>query len=191
MAALALMLAVACGGRTDRTEIRVADLIKQFDYVEKRPAAGAFEIAEYTLAGRTLPSVVTPASTRLVWTYAPLPRRAVLRTDVGIPRDQRPSRVHVRVGISDRRVYETLRERIIDTAESGGDWIPLEADLSRYAGPQWSLFYRPDERRWEIVLASVVLEGSPQAVYWGRPAIHTDVAAARRHFAQRTSAPPS
>jgi hypothetical protein len=185
----AIALVAACGGRTGRIEIRVADLIKQFEYVEKRPAAGTFEIAEYTLAGRTLPSVVTPATTRLFWPYAPLPRRAVLRTEIGIPLAQGASRVYVRLGISDGRVYETLRERIVDTAASGGEWVVLAADLSRYAGPQWSLFYRPDERRWEIVLASLVLEGSPPAVYWGRPAIHADVADARRHFAQRARAP--
>jgi hypothetical protein len=166
-------------------------LIKQFDYVEKRPVAGAFEIAEYTLAGRTLPSVVTPANSRLIWTHAPLPRRAVLRADIGVPFDEDATRVYVRVGISDGRIYETLREHTLDNTETGGEWVPIEVDLSRYAGPQWSLFYRPDERRWEIILASVVLDGSLPAIYWGRPAIHADVAAARRHFAGRAGAPPS
>lgn len=162
-------------------------MIKQFHYVEKRPEGGTFEIAEYTLAGRSLPTVAVPPTSRLMWTHAPLPRRSTLHAEIGVADAAGDSRVHFRMGISDGRVYETLGERLV---EPGAGWTPFSVSLSAYAGPQWSLFYRPDARRWEIILATTALVGTPEGVYWGRPGIETDTGAARLHFAQRTSAQP-
>jgi hypothetical protein len=184
------VLAAGCGGSADGAQVRVADVIKQFHSVEKRPAGGAFEIAEYTLGGRTLPAVAVPPTSRLVWTYSPLPRRSTLRAELGVADLGGDSRVHVRVGISDGRTYETLAERVVETSESAGGWTPIAVSLSAYGGPQWSLFYRPDTRLWEIILATTAIEGSPDRVYWGWPGIDTDVRAARLHLAQRASAQP-
>jgi hypothetical protein len=59
-------------------------------------------------------------------------------------------------------------------------WIRLSADLSRYAGWQWSLFYRPERHDWRIILAAVREIGTPAQAFWAVPGIDTDEESARR-----------
>ncbi len=114
-----------------------------------------------------------------MWTHA-LPRRGVLHADAAVPDTNGPAAVNFRIGISDDRVYETLFEQVVtaaDTAERG--WTPIAVDLSLYAGPQFSVFYRPDNRRWSIILGTNVVQGAPERVYWGAPGIDAEGDAAR------------
>jgi hypothetical protein len=84
-----------------------------------------------------------------------------------------------RVGVSDHRIYEALSERIVTSEDAGKiGWIPLEADLSVYAGPKLSVFYRPEGRAWRVVLSTDRLEGAADGL-WGEPGIETDAGAAR------------
>jgi hypothetical protein len=105
----------------------------------------------------------------------------VLHTDVAVSSPNGRASVAFRIGISDDRIYETLIERQVP---SGSQWTPLAASLSGYAGPQFSLFYRPDRRRWRLVLAATPVEGLPDVVFWGAPGIDTDAESARRFFRQ-------
>jgi hypothetical protein len=164
------------------------DLLARFDAAEARPRGAVFELASPSLGGEPRPGIVAPPSSRITWTFEPLPRRAVLRAGLGVPAEAGAGRVTFRVGISDGRIYETLTEQTLGTAEASAGWRLLEVDLSKYAGPQWSLFYRPDTRRWEVILASTVLEGAPAAVYWASPGIDTDRAAARLYHETRRRA---
>lgn len=165
----------------------MVDLIAEFDGAAKRPTAGAFAVAEIALGGDPRPAVVAPATSRITWKVGSLPRRGSLRTAVGVaPSLAGPDRATVRVGISDGRTYETLAEQAVSSHDSATGWLPLAVDLSKYAGPQWRLFYRPDARRWEIVLASQAMDGDPTAVYWAAPGIDTDRRGARRYQETRT-----
>jgi hypothetical protein len=165
------------------------DLLKRFDRADKRPVHGAFPIAEHTLGGQTRASLVVPASSRLVWTIA-FPPRGVLRADGAVAGDRGPAAVSFRVGVSDDRVYETLAERVITaTGTADDEWTPMAVDLSLYAGPKFSLFYRPDRRRWRLILATRIMDGSPDVAYWGAPGIDTDGDAARRFFKRQAASP--
>jgi hypothetical protein len=76
------------------------------------------------------------------------------------------------VGISDGRTYETLIERTILAADSAS-WQPVQADLRRYAGWQWSFFYHPSSTSWQIVLNSYGTgpAGGTLRALWATPAI--------------------
>ena len=76
--------------------------------------------------------------------------------------------VRVRVGISDARVYEALGDA---TIAPGTSWVPMNLDLSAYAGWKPSLFYRPDRMLWRLVLSADAISGAPGTVAWGTPQI--------------------
>lgn len=93
----------------------------------------------------------------------------------------------IRVGVSDRRIYNTLVEPVVTTAEvRASGWIPLDVDLSMYAGRKWSLFYRPDDIKWQIIVGTRVVSGSVANVYLGMPAMVTDVEGAREYLVRLT-----
>ena len=159
--------------------MRVVDLIKQIGHADKRPLSGTFQFGEHTLGDRTRATLIVPSASRITWTQA-LPRRGVLHADAAVPDGPASAAVTFRVGISDDRIYETLAERVVTRADTLRDgWTPIAVDLSLYAGPKLSIFYRPDSRRWRIVLATSPSAGAPEVAYWGAPGIDTDTKAAR------------
>jgi len=85
-----------------------------------------------------------------------------------------------RVGVSDDRIYEQLADALLTPGVQTG-WTELRADLSAYAGWQWSLFYRPEQRRWRLVLSADAVTGVRTRGAWGAPGIEGDRAAAREH----------
>jgi hypothetical protein len=173
---------VAACRRSAATTIRAIDLLQQFSHAERRPVNGAFVLAEHTVSGQSRTSLAVPVPGRITWTTA-LPRRAALRLDAAVAGDSPHAVARLRIGISDDRVYETLLEKEVssdDTDRYG--WTPLSAGLSRYAGPQFSLFYRPDGREWRVILSVDPVAGQPRVFYLGRPGIDTDADAAKRFF---------
>jgi hypothetical protein len=155
---------------------------------ERRPAGSAIEVQEHTLGGRSRASLFVPAESRLTFTM-PIPRRAAVRFYAGVPGDAGAASVAFRVGIADNRFYQTLLEETVTSAETASrGWIALSADLSRFAGPTLSLFFRPERRRWRLVLGTHVLGGAPAGVYLGEPAITTDVDSAREYVKRRALA---
>jgi hypothetical protein len=168
-------------------DVTAVDLMSRVHDAERRPAGSVVEVRDVTLLGRSRASLSLPPESRLTFAL-PIPRRAAVRGYAAVPG---PSGIAVafRVGISDDRFYQTLTEQTVTSDETAArGWIGLRADLSHFAGPQLSLFFRPDRRHWRIVVATHVIAGAPDAVYLAEPAIATDVDAARLYFKQRTQA---
>ena len=181
VAALMLLLVwdVACGRQGNDTQVRVIDLLSTFPRAEKRPAGGAFAVQEHTLHGQSRTSLIVPGNSRIIWT-TPVPHRATLELHAAVPEEHGPASVEVRIGISDERVYNTLAEWVVSSAETASKgWTPITADLSDYAGRKMSLFYRPDERHWRIVIGTRPVSGSPSHVYLAEPGIRSDNEGAR------------
>ena len=171
------MVIGACGVPRD-PQVRVIDLLKT-GIAEQRPIKAEFHLDEHTFGTDTRATLVVPPDSRAIWQME-LPRRATLNTSVGVTGAAESDAATFRIGISDERVYEPLLERTVTVGDCARGWIPLSADLSRYAGWQWSLFYRPDGRQWRIVLAVSRVGGAPDKAFWAAPGIDTDRAAARR-----------
>jgi len=173
---LLLLAAAACTGRGAAPAVPI-DLVALFDSADKRPPR-AFSVRDAAFENGTLRGIVAAVPSRITWRVR-IPRRATLRTAFGIePEGWRElgDGVVFRLGISDRRTYETLLSQRLDAPVSQGDrgWRRVSVDLSRFAGWQWSLFYHPSATLWEIIFS---IDGSPapgidrvEAV-WGAPAI--------------------
>ena len=175
--------ACSTGGPEPRISIRVVDFVRRFGQAETRPASGRFGLAQHTLGGTLRASIDVPVPSRTIWSI-PIPRRATLNALAGVLPASVPAIVRFRVGVSDDRIYEELVSHTV-IAEAGreGGWAPIQADLSAYAGWQWSIFFRPERRAWRVVLSTdaVEVEGAGNRAIWGEPGIDTDLAAAR-HF---------
>ena len=173
--------------------MRVIDLVHEFPKAEKRSAGAAFEVAEHTFSAVRHATIVAPAPSRIIWTVN-FPARGLLRTAVAVLPDAgvapRDASVTFRLGISDHRIYEPLVQQTLsasDTERTG--WSSLTADLSRYGGWQWSLFYRPDSHPWRLIFNADAAGGRALAL-WGGAGIETDAGAARDWF-RRAGAPAS
>ena len=158
--------------------MRVIDLLKT-GMVERRPVKAEFHVDEHTFGTDTRATLVVPPDSRAIWQMV-LPRRATLNTSIGITGASESDAATFRIGISDQRVYEPLVERTITVRDCAGGWVPLSADLSRYAGWQWSLFYRPNGREWRVIMAVSRVGGTPDKAFWSSPGIDTDTAAAKQ-----------
>lgn len=173
-----LLLAGGCRSAAGPS-IPVVDFIKEFDRAEQRPAA-AYALTEFRAPGASHPSIAAPAPGRIIWEMS-LPRRGTLHTavaiDGGVP-------VRFRVGVSDDRIYEELAAVTVSTP---GTWTDLRADLSAYAGWKWSLFYRPERRRWRVVLSTDAVTAQPGRAIWGSPSISADTASAREYVDRRAA----
>lgn len=170
----------SCGARSSPPLVAVVDLIKELDRAEGRPA-GAYTIAEYSAAGRTLPSITGPAPGRLTWTL-PLPRHGTFRARIAAS----VAPAHVRIGVSDTRVYESLAE--LDVAP-GAAWSDITVDLSDYAGWKWSLFYRPERQAWRLNLSADAAGGAPATIAWGLPEIVAPAGDDALEYARRRARP--
>ena len=78
-----------------------------------------------------------------------------------------------------QRTQVPLIEQRVSSADAATGWVPVSADLSFYAGRKFSLFYRPDSHKWQIIVGTHVVEGNPGFLVIGDPAIETDTHAAR------------
>ena len=178
-----LPLAIAfadCRSSASPPLIAVVDLIKEFERADGRPA-GAYTIAEYSAAGRALPSITGPAPGRLTWTL-PLPRHGAFRASIA--GSSAPARV--RIGVSDNRVYEALAD--LDVAP-GAAWTTIAIDLSDYAGWKWSLFYRPERQAWRLNLSADAAGGAPATIAWGLPEIVAPAGDDALEYARRRARP--
>jgi hypothetical protein len=167
--------------------VPIVNLMSQLKDADLRPHGGRFTTEEHTFRGRSRASLFVPPESRLTFTLL-IPHRARLQFQAAIPDTDRDSSVAFRVGISDDRIYRTLVERTITSADTAAiGWTPVVADLSFFAGRQLSLFFRPDERRWRIILGTHSVSGAPSGAYLGEPTIESDVEAAREYVKRRAS----
>jgi hypothetical protein len=172
-----LPAASACRRSTAPAAVDVIDLARRLGAAEKLPEGSSFELADYPAGGVPRPAIVAPAPSRLTWTLR-LPARGFFHARLHVRSDTAADHtVAFRVGVSDHRVYEMLAHASLSSATKG--WTPISADLSRYAGRKWSLFYRPDAHEWRLILSVDAPGGFPARAVWGAPAVATDVANAR------------
>jgi hypothetical protein len=176
-----LLVHAACGRQRDTSQVRVVDLMVLVKDADRRPSTAAFDQKEHTFGGRSRASLIVPPQSRLTYTL-PLPHHGRLQIFAGVEPNGGPASVAFRVGISDDRIYTPLVEVPVTSDASAAGWIPISVDLSEYAGRKWSLFYRPDERRWKLILGTYTVAGAPVAAYIGEPAIETDNDSAREYL---------
>jgi hypothetical protein len=164
--------------------VRVVNLLREMDRADQRPPAG-FSLIDYRIDDFAHPAIAAVVPSRLT-VPLPLPRHGVFHAFVALgdgPADAHTTGVRLRIGVSDHRIYEGLRELVL-TPDSRG-WSEIRVDLSAYAGWKWSLFYRPERIVWRLVLAADTIDGSPATVLWGSPEIITDGQSAREYMARR------
>ncbi len=179
-----VLLLCGCGSPKPVAPVRVVDLVREMDRAEKRPADG-FAPAEYRLGDVARAAIAAAVPSRLTLPL-PLPRHGVLHTFVGlaeVPSGTPAATVRVRIGVSDERIYENLAELTLTSGTR--TWQELRVDLSAYAGWKWSLFYRPEQVTWRVVLAADATDNVPATVLWGAPEIVTDTVSAREYVARR------
>ena len=182
---LALAAAIA-GACTERNGPRVTavDLIKLAPRAERRPAGGDFPVVEYTCGGTTIAGQAVPIPSRVIFTMH-FPTEAHLITAAAVD-GAVDAAAEFRIGVSDRRTYETLFASRVAAGACRDGWTDITVDLSLYAGRQWSLFYRPDERTWELIFGVAVPEGAATRAIWGMPRIESDSRSAKAWRERRT-----
>ena len=154
------------------------------DRADRRPPDG-FVVGIHEVNGVARPAIAAAVPSRLTIPL-PLPRRATFRTSVALadpPAGTTAAPVHLRVGVSDHRIYEGVADLLLVPGKR--EWVDLHADLSAYAGWKVSLFYRPDRIVWRVVLAADATGNGPSTVLWGVPEIVADTESAREYSVRR------
>jgi hypothetical protein len=169
-AAILAATGAACTASSDAGVVLEADdLIARLGDAERRAAGPIDEWIRIGSAGPAADrrvALLTTAPARVIWTRR-LPARAWLETAVTLVEGDGAA---ARIGISDDRLYEPLaRIQLMPPAEGQAAWQPLRVDLGRYAGWQWSLFYRPSNVEWRLVFGADALPGG--TVAWAHPVI--------------------
>ena len=147
-----LAWAAACGVSPDAPA--TVDLIAALPTAERR-AAGSVDEAVRTsrveVAGVAASALLMRAPARVIWPLR-IPPRSAFATSVAIvpaTDSQVGSGVTLRIGVSDDRHYEGLLTLAVKPDRG---WQSVTVDLRRYAGWQWSLFYRPSEILWKFIV---------------------------------------
>ncbi len=164
--AVTVLLVAACDAGPDRpTEV---DLLAGLSGAERRGAGPGEAIRADVVGidGDVRAALVMRAPARVTWTLR-LPLHASLTTAVVLIPDTEPAApegVTVRIGLSDGRNYQEVRE-----IEPTGVWQPLTLDLREYSEWKFSVFYQPLRRTWQLVFNADATPGG--TVAWARPVV--------------------
>lgn len=142
---------------------------------------GRFELTQHTFGADTRAILLVPVPSRVVWKVR-IPRSATLQVSPGFATPAVRGTVRFRIGVSDDRIYEGLAETALGPGVRAPH--PMTVDLSAYAGRKWSLFYRPEERPWRVVLSADYVDGDVTEALWLEPRIAAGADDARRFRAQ-------
>jgi len=162
--AYALIAASGCGSSGSPVTI---DLIHELPNAERRTAGDIDAAIRVDRAGPQddeRPSILTTAPARIVWSLR-FPPHAHLTTAVRLVGTSAGQGATARIGISDNRIYEQLARVVVTPSQ----WQTVEVDLRRYAGFQWSLFYRPSQTTWRLNFSTDATPGG--MVAWAIPLI--------------------
>ncbi len=147
------------------------DLVAALATAEKRALGPPDDAIRATVISRDQidhPAIVIAAPARVLFPVR-MPTRARLRTSVSLVSGSGAG-VTIRVGISDNRSYDELQKLTVAPAAGGADpWKTIEVDLAPYSGWHWSLFYRPGQMTWRLVLNADATPGG--RVAWLEPKI--------------------
>ena len=179
LVALAMTLA-ACG---TSSSVRIVDLVRDFRDAEARPSRAAFEVDRRLCRGQSEPAIrtIVPSRHHL--------RASRCRAAAHLSRASRSTaastaRLLNRFGFASASATTASTSSWPTSLLTPGDqtgWTELRADLSAYAGWQWSVFYRPEDQRWRLVLSADAVSGVRTRGVWGAPGIDGDRSAAREH----------
>lgn len=139
--------------RQDGADAGTLDLVEAFRAAEKRtpmdPAA-AFSIDPQTIQGVTKPAIFAHPPSRIIYHDVKVPPHARLELFLGLKEEAWPrgtDGVYFRVGVAYGDVYKDLVARKIDPYHVAGDrgWVPIEIDMSEYAGKTIKVIFNTQE----------------------------------------------
>ena len=124
------------------------DLVEQFPQATKDhllPLDQAFKVLSATVGGQSKPAILAHAPCRIIY-HVQLPAGAFLSVSLGVDPQAWSARgdgVVFRIGVADGAVYEEMLTRVVDPwrIEQDRGWIPVELDLSRFAGRKIDLIF--------------------------------------------------
>jgi len=179
LAAVLAALVVLAGSSACRNQAPACclDLLDAVPGAEIRPAVrapDAVQVIDTSVGGDARRSLSVTIPSRVILRVR-IPKRSAFTAALAVEArggHETGSGVAFTLGISDGRTYEVLLERTILAGDSSS-WQPVQADLRRYAGWQWSLFYHPSSITWQIVLNSYSVGpiGNGLRALWAAPAI--------------------
>jgi hypothetical protein len=178
---LALLPAPSCrhtpqsGGQAPSDSVDLLQELQKAEVRPRPPAPDTVRVVMADVAGRSMRSLSVRVPTRVAFAAVRIPNHATLSTFLAVQShgaSDGGGGVEFRLGISDGRTYEQLLEHSI-LVGIRQEWFPVQVDLSRYAGWQWSLFYHPSRLTWSLVLNSYPVgpgSGDLRAL-WATPVI--------------------
>jgi hypothetical protein len=146
--AAATVTTIAIAGGSD-TRIDLIDEMYRAHWTSVPPLHWGLDVRDTTIGAETLQAVFAHPSSSITWTLT-LPPRAHLRTSLGIDPGAWPmdlsDGVQFRVGVQSGTAAEELLVQHVDPHRVAGDqrWIPVDLDLSRFAGQEVKLTLSTD-----------------------------------------------
>lgn len=123
------------------------DLVDAFRGAEKRsnlPATAAFSMDPQTIQGVTRPSIYMHPSSRVTYKGITIPPGGHLRAFLALKEDvwdKGTDGVWFSIGISSDGAFDEIVQQTVDPSHTPADrgWLPIDRDLSRWAGKQVDL----------------------------------------------------
>lgn len=114
----------------------VADFVSRLDEATLwRPSREVFTSGTVTLGGVSRPAVSVAQASRIAWDVT-IPSHARIQAQLGVGGTAGPGRVLFRIGLSFDGHYEEVVTRELAAEDA---WLPVDVDLSPYAGKAVSL----------------------------------------------------
>jgi len=110
-----------------------------------RPAPEVFAARDVTLGGETRASIAVAQASRVAWDIT-VPEGAWVEAHLALEEsawNQPGDGVMFRIGVSSGGRYDEVLTRVVNPSAVATDrrWVPVEVDLSPYAGKQVSLIF--------------------------------------------------
>ena len=142
------------------------DTVKRSPY----PEIEAFSVYDATIGGETKRAVYARPPGRIIWRVTP-PPASQLQASLGLRMEswvQEGNGVVFRVGVSDGRNYTELIKRYVNpySAQDDRRWIPVDIDLSPFAGKAVDIIFNTDPSP-----QGVPADGRNDLALWGEPTV--------------------
>jgi hypothetical protein len=153
-------------------EPNAVDLIELFPEAEKRTTMASLEegfaIQTVSIFGDRKRSIFAHPFSRIIWTIV-VPDGAVLRTAAALRPDSWTTEgdgAVFRVGVSDGDRYTNYVRQVLRPQDDPADrrWVPIEVDLSEYAGRQVKVVFNTEPGASGNAVADACVWGAPRIV---------------------------